>query len=92
MLVILIYKIDKQTLTYENITSLLTQLLDAGERITPERIIVIILLCSDIIIHFGLSNGTLFNLILEFIRNQVCVWVDLNGGWVSFEIILFFGN
>lgn len=83
MLIIQIYKIDKQTLTYENITSLLTQLLNVGERITPERIVVVILFCSDIVIHFGLSNGTLLNWILEFIRNQVCVWVDRHGGWVS---------
>ena len=89
MLIILIYKIDLQTLTYENLTSLLSQILNGGRRITPERIVVLILFCSDIVILFGPRNDTLFNWILEFIRNQVCVWVyQQHGGWVSLEILL----
>ena len=84
-----------QTLTSDSFKSLLIEILNDGE-IIPVRVVVVILFCTDIlnnVISFGPSfrpiSRRLFIWILDFIRNQLCVWVHEQGGWVSLFLILF---
>ena len=79
---------QNQNLTFESLKTLLAEVFNDGE-FTPERVVVVILLCADILNvtsltpSFSAISRRMFTWILDFIRNQVCVWVNEHGGWVS---------
>jgi len=77
--------IDLDTLTMENMTTMLSELFHDGG-ITQERILVLFYFCSDLAIRAvkaGLtrlvSNMTRWS--LAFIRGTVSAWVRCRGGW-----------
>jgi len=77
--------IDLDTLTMENMTTMLSELFHDGG-ITQERILVLFYFCSDLAIRAvkaGLTRlvSNLTRWSLAFIRGTVSAWVRCRGGW-----------
>nr|ADD24081.1 Apoptosis regulator BAX [Lepeophtheirus salmonis] len=82
---ILADSVDVVSLNMEKFFALLRELFQGG-KITRERILVLFFFCSDIAIRAARCQMdgllvTLTNWSLRFIREKVCSWVNLNGGW-----------
>jgi len=78
-------EVDIRTLDREKFWSLLKALFSNGQ-ITQERILVLFFFCSDVAILAIRQRATalveqLTRWSLEFIRQQICSWVQENGGW-----------
>jgi len=69
----------------EKFWALLRSLFENGQ-ITRERILVLFFFCSDVAILAIRQKASqlvsqLTQWSLQFIRNQICSWVQENGGW-----------
>lgn len=78
-------EVDVRSLDREKFWSLLKALFSNGQ-ITQERILVLFFFCSDVAILAIKQRATalveqLTRWSLEFIRQQICSWVQENGGW-----------
>lgn len=80
-------QVNVTSLDREKFCGLLEGLFENGQ-ITRERILVLFFFCSDVAI-LAIRNG-LTGLVsnitrwsLDFIRHQICSWVQENGGWAS---------
>merc|ERR1719219_3046045 len=78
-------QVDVRGLDMEKFGALLKGLFENGQ-ITRERILVLFFFCSDVAIlairqkaASLVANLTQWS--LDFIRNQICSWVQENGGW-----------
>jgi len=78
-------QVDVRTLDMDKFWSLLKALFENGQ-ITQERILVLFFFCSDVAILAIRQGATalveqLTRWSLEFIKKQICSWVQENGGW-----------
>jgi len=78
-------EVDFSTLNKEKFIAMLTELFK-DRLVTRERILVLFFFCSDVAIYAIRSGaGKLISSLTEwsllFIKDQVCQWVQNNGGW-----------
>jgi len=78
-------QVDVTNLDMEKFCALLKGLFENGQ-ITRERILVLFFFCSDVAIlairrRASQLVAQLTQWSLHFIRNQICSWVQENGGW-----------
>lgn len=78
-------EVDFATLDKQKFIAMLSELFKGGQ-VTRERILVLFFFCSDVAI-FAIRSGagrlisSLTEWSLLFIKDQVCSWVQNNGGW-----------
>jgi len=78
-------EVDFTSLDKEKFIAMLAELFKGGQ-VTRERILVLFFFCSDVAIFaikggFGRLISSLTEWSLIFIKEQVCSWVENNGGW-----------
>lgn len=78
-------EVEFSTLDKQKFITMLSELFKGGQ-VTRERILVLFFFCSDVAI-FAIRSGagklisSLTEWSLLFIKDQVCSWVQNNGGW-----------